>query len=245
MVAALPLRCIDKINREIDDKTAIEVLRRQAHAVPAEGQWCRRSVLEALPTVKSQMQDKWRRHVDQDIAAGGHDIEGQVGPPVPRVVLCLLEAEILLHRGQQLERALALPGDQQLQEFGMRPDQRHGAAGGLAGFQPARRYRWPVPDLFGNESPRPSHARHRREIRQGILPEHQVEMAALAGQQWPGTAYADAVERAAVLVLAIAVAVIAAIGGAQRRLHLEQSLGDLERVLVLGSLASRNPRRTR
>jgi hypothetical protein len=32
-------------------------------------------------------------------------------------------------------------------------------------------------------------------------------MAALAGQQWPGTADPDAVERAAVFVLAIAVAV--------------------------------------
>src|SRR6202011_1406824 len=102
-------------------------------------------------------------------------------------------------------RTLALPGDQQLQEFGMRPDQRHGAAGGFAGFQSARRYRWPVPDLFGKESPRPRHARHGREIRQRVAPERQVEMAALAGQQRPGTSYADTVERAAVFVLAIAV----------------------------------------
>src|SRR5260370_17664336 len=83
MVAALPLRCIDKIEREIGDATAIEVLRRQAHAMPAEGKRCRRSVLDALPAVEAHMQDKRNRHVDQDIATGGHTIEGQGAPPLP------------------------------------------------------------------------------------------------------------------------------------------------------------------
>ena len=66
-------------------------------------------------------------------------------------------------------------------------------------------------------------------------------MAALAGQQRPGTADAGAVERAAVFVLAIAVAVVAAIGGTLRRLHLEQPFGDLERVLDPGIVGVAQP----
>jgi hypothetical protein len=41
------------------------------------------------------------------------------------------------HTGQEFERALFLPCVQKLEKLGMRPHQRHGAAGRLAGLESA------------------------------------------------------------------------------------------------------------
>ena len=137
----------------------------------------------------------------------------------------------LLDAGEQFRRASVMPRRQQVQKFRVRPNERHGAARRLAGFEPACGYCRPVPDLFRNEAPRSGHSRHHLQVGQRIDAQQDIEIAALAGEQRPGAADAGAVEGAPILVLAVAVGVIAVIGDAVRRLDLEDAVGDLQRVL--------------
>ena len=95
---------------------------------------------------------------------------------------------------------------------------------GLPGSSPRVGYRRPIPDLFRNEAARSGHPRHHLQVGEGIDAEEDIEIAALACEQWPGAANAGAVEGAPILVLAVAVPVIAVIGDAVRGLDLEDAV---------------------
>jgi len=120
---------------------------------------------------------------------------------------------------------------QQVQKFRVRPNERHGASGWLAGFEPISCYCRPVPDLFRNEAARSGHPRHHLQVGQRIDTQQDIQIAALAGEQRPGAANTGPVECTPILVLAVAVAVVAVIGNAVRRLDLEDAVGDLQCVL--------------
>src|SRR3546814_3527639 len=91
----------------------------------------------------------------------------------------------------------------------MRPHQWHGAARRLARLKTPFGYRCRIPDLFRNEAARPGHPCHHLEIGERVDAEEKIEVAALAGQQWPGATDAAAVEVAAIVMLAIAILVVA------------------------------------
>lgn len=78
---------------------------------------------------------------------------------------------------------------------------------------------------------RSGHPRHHLQIRQGIEAQENIEITALACEQWPGAANTSAVEGTPVLMLAVAVPVVAVICDAMRGLDLKDAFGNFERVL--------------
>jgi hypothetical protein len=79
------------------------------------------------------------------------------------------------------------------EKLGMRPHQRHGAAGRLAGLKPALGDWRTIPNLFANEAGRSGHPRHHAEIGQRIAATLQLEMTPFARQQRPSPADPGAV----------------------------------------------------
>ena len=133
----------------------------------------------------------------------------------------------------------------ELDEFGMRPSQRHRRAGRLSGKKPPLRQGRAVPHLLRHHAARPGHRRHGFEIRRRIVSSDQFVVTAFAGEKRPRTAPAGAVERPPVSVLAIAVAVVAVPSGPVRRIHFEQCIGNRRRCRGSTDRSRlRNPKRT-
>src|SRR4051812_41965757 len=93
----------------------------------------------------------------------------------------------------------------------MRPGERHGGAGRPAAEQLPSGNVGRVPDLFGQQVAVAREALERAEqrLRGGAIAGSQLVMRALPGQKRPRPSDSGAVERTAVLVLAVAVAVVA------------------------------------
>src|SRR3546814_19708620 len=113
----------------------------------------------------------------------------------------------------------------------MRPHQWHGAARRLARLKTPFGYRCRIPDLFRNEAARPGHPCHHLEIGERVDAEETIEVAALAGQQWPGATAATAVEGADIDMLAIALLVVAVIGTPVWHLHPGPASAPFQRVI--------------
>src|SRR5579862_7594245 len=119
-------------------------------------------------------------------------------------------SEVPLSAIEPFDRSTPLAGDEELEEFGVRPQQWHCGARGSAGQEPQLGNCRPIPDLLGQQSSSASTAPHCVQIRQRIFTTLQSEMSPLADEQRPGTADALPIKDRSVGVLAIAIAVIAA-----------------------------------
>src|SRR5947209_7861112 len=120
--------------------------------------------------------------------------------------------------------------DQQLDELGMSPDEGHSRSGRSTRRQPSARDRVGIPYLFRQHPAVARHPAHHLEIRQRVAPGDQFVVPALAGQQWPAAPAASAVIRAAVVMLAVTVAIVAMPHWPRRRYGLEKRIGDADRI---------------
>lgn len=89
------------------------------------------------------------------------------------------------HRLKQFDRPPRRAGDQELEELGMGPDQRHRAAGGPAREEQASGNWRRVPHLFGQHAAGAGAAHHRAEVLDRVLAGLEREVAALSGEQRP------------------------------------------------------------
>src|SRR5215471_2605226 len=231
MIGALPFGVVDQVPGEIEDSLAGEFVLPQVHAVPAKHKRRRWPVFDGLPSVKPHVQNKGALHFNEEIPLCRQCIEWSIGAPMPFPGLLRFATQMFLDTVQQFDRALFLTCSQKFQKLRVRPYQGHRTSCGFARFQSALRHGRAVPNLLGNKPSWPRHPRHHLEVRQRIAAKLQLEMAALAGKQRPGSADAIAVVGATVRMLTIAILVITMIGNAQRRFDLEQRVGDLGRVL--------------
>src|SRR5580658_6000015 len=204
-------------------------------------------VLDALPAVEAEVQAERGAILDRERPAVRQSLDRHLIAPVPdtrpaaRAARITLEPrdrtsdrampEVPLEAIQPLGRSSPFARNEQLQEFGVRPQKRHGGAGGPAGGESELRDGGGIPNLLGQQSAGARAAPHRLQIRQRILAALQREMPALADEQWPAAADALPVERTAVGVLAIAVAVVAVIERAGRGLDLEDMIDHANRIL--------------
>ena len=110
----------------------------------------------------------------------------------------------------------------ELRELGVCPGERHRRACGVARLEESIGDRRAVPHLFGQQARRAGHRDHGRQIRRRVGTGLRRVVAPLAGEERPGSAGTGAVERAAVVVLAVTVAVVPAIRDARRQLDRQQ-----------------------
>ena len=192
------------------------------------------------PAVEAEVKREGLGSLDDERTFRGEAREGHVAAPEPglppegggALVACSIASSSSSGR-----RAVA--GSEQLEELGVRPDERHRAAARLAGEEAAFRDRVAVPDLLGDAGRPAGHAApSSRGTDRGSSPASSAPWPRSPGQQRPGAADAGAVEGAAVGVLAVAVVVIAAVGGAVRRFDSQEGVDDRERVAHVGGRRS-------
>jgi hypothetical protein len=112
----------------------------------------------------------------------------------------------------------------------MRPYQRHGASGRLAGCESELRDRIRVPDLLWQQPAGAGHADHRLQKGQRILALKEREVTAFTDQERPTSADTGTVIWSAILILAIAIAVVAVVDGSTRGVAAQDGFGDCEAV---------------
>src|ERR1019366_10031373 len=114
----------------------------------------------------------------------------------------------------------------------MRPDERHRRAGSSSKEQLTLRDVRRVPDLLGNHPALVGEGFQgtREAARLVAVSRRELVVGALTDEQGPRSTHAGAVERCAVFVLAVPIAVVAAPRGTVGRLDLQESIDDAQRV---------------
>ena len=206
---------------------------RQVDPMDAEGVLGRVAVVGRRPAVAAPMDHGRRQHLDAQGLAGRHRADLVVEAPGPQRRRRLAFDVALGALRRHVEDGAVAQRAQQLDVLGMRPDQRHGAAGRAAARQLACRGRSaPSHTCSGSRPPppaQPSSVASRRAA-SSRSPRGELVMGAFAGQQGPGAADAGAVEGRAVGVLAIAVAGVAVPDRALRQVAAQQGVDDLDGV---------------
>src|SRR5271170_701327 len=245
MVDVLPAALV--ASREVQLPDLRELLAGEHHRPQPERCALGAPVLDALPAIEAEVQDEGDAILDRERLAVRQSLDRHLIAPVPEThsaacAACItlepragtsnrVMPEVPLEAIQPFGRSSPLARNEELKEFGVRPDKRHGGTGWPAGGESELRDRGGVPNLLGQQSARARAAPHRLQIRQGILAALQREMSALADEQWPAAADALPVERMTIGVLAITVAVVAVVEHAGRGLDPQDMINHANRIL--------------
>ena len=122
------------------------------------------------------------------------------------------------------------PAANEAEILGMRPAERVGRADGLTSFKITPWQIIIVPELLGKHTAGIGHAFEHVDVSQRIASGGQFVVAAFARENWPRATHARAIERRAIVLLAVSIVVVAAPAGALRKLAPENAVDHLKRI---------------
>ena len=135
-----------------------------------------------VPAITAPMHERSARQCDREPSAGIKSLDRSMLPPEGMSNGRTTSLIAPPYGTRTINRAPEMARHHQLDELGMRPDERHRRPGRPTRLETAARDRVGIPHLLGQHAPGARHRCHRRKKRQRVAAGGELVMAALARQ---------------------------------------------------------------